>query len=77
MCNWPEVASELSNPDSNFAWYIVFRAANRFVAQHNRFPGASDSTVQEDTELLKKIVQELLKEMSVASSIADKYVQEM
>ncbi|XP_033104427.1 NEDD8-activating enzyme E1 regulatory subunit-like [Anneissia japonica] len=48
-----EISMNLENPDSEIAWYIMLRAADRFYSQYSYFPGSYDDQVDSDAVKLK------------------------
>ncbi|KAL6045048.1 NEDD8-activating enzyme E1 regulatory subunit [Balamuthia mandrillaris] len=55
------IASSLE-PDNNMIFYLLFRANDRFFAEHQRHPGQKNEQVLSDIPLLKKHVHALLTE---------------
>eukprot|EP01114_Cavostelium_apophysatum_P008684 TRINITY_DN2138_c0_g1_i2.p1 TRINITY_DN2138_c0_g1~~TRINITY_DN2138_c0_g1_i2.p1 ORF type:complete len:556 (-),score=166.03 TRINITY_DN2138_c0_g1_i2:41-1624(-) len=72
-----DIASKVGDDESNVAWYVMFRAVDRFFTQHKRYPGWEDSQVQGDVEILRQTVNQILTEIGVSANVDDKYVQEM
>ncbi|KAG2394229.1 hypothetical protein C9374_003993 [Naegleria lovaniensis] len=78
--NKEEIQSHMQyNEDSTMPFYIVLRAADRFLEKHGNYPGQDDENVASDTVELKKMVDELLQEFEVTETChdMDKYVAEM
>lgn len=74
------LAAALSEEGSaaNANLYLLLRACDRFAATHGRYPGAHDSTVEDDVPLLKQAAQQLLGELGASSGqVQDDYVAEM
>jgi amyloid beta precursor protein binding protein 1 len=47
---------------------VLLRAADRFHAQHGRYPGAFDSSVEDDCAALRGIAVQLLQELGVGGA---------
>ncbi|KAI9496705.1 putative NEDD8-activating enzyme E1 regulatory subunit [Zychaea mexicana] len=52
--------------DENIIFYILFRAAEKFAAKHNRYPGAAGGSKEEDIDLLTEQAVEVLKDLGVS-----------
>jgi len=76
-----QLASMLEAPSeeasSNIAWYFMLRIVDRFYTQHNRYPGDTDNTIEQDVSSLKGIMEKLLSELSITTPIDQKYIQEI
>ncbi|KAF3169041.1 hypothetical protein TWF225_009459 [Orbilia oligospora] len=66
------ISNELSDPTSLIHYYLGLRAYEAFISEQSSAqriaPGAEDSTVDADTEKLKKHVTELLDKLSITYS---------
>eukprot|EP01127_Copromyxa_protea_P001254 TRINITY_DN11294_c0_g1_i1.p1 TRINITY_DN11294_c0_g1~~TRINITY_DN11294_c0_g1_i1.p1 ORF type:complete len:550 (-),score=145.08 TRINITY_DN11294_c0_g1_i1:36-1685(-) len=51
--------------DENGKWYLAFRAAGRFQAEHGRLPGDRNDDPQADFENLKKVAVQLQEELEL------------
>jgi len=74
------IASELEQPDNNLAYYVLFRAVDRFYAVHSRYPGYFDDNLQMETDIstLKTYVTAVLSELSIPThAVKDEPIHEM
>ena len=66
-------------------WYVMVRAVDKFYSETSRFPGSTDSTLDEDAMVLKTHASKLLKLcqagqdfMAIATDeIVENYAKEM
>jgi len=73
------LASQLESPETslNVSWYFMLRGVDRFFTLHGRYPGSDDSTISNDEHLLHDIIKGLLSELSITSTIEEKYTKEI
>ncbi|XP_059164934.1 NEDD8-activating enzyme E1 regulatory subunit-like isoform X2 [Physella acuta] len=57
--------------------YILLRAADKFFAEYNRYPGYFDNTVDADIPKLKTCLNKLIHDWGLNSTIKDDYVHEI
>ena len=75
--NVSQLATELSNPDSNFVYYVLLRAAQVFYTRFKMYPGNTDLPFESDIAQLKSIVSSLLVEWGLSDCIiSDEYIHE-
>lgn len=70
-----ELASRLDE-DEDVLYYVLLRAADRFYAEWNRYPGYYEDTIETDIPQMKSCVNKLLQEWSLPPSIKDDYIHE-
>jgi len=59
-------------------WYLAMRAAEKFKAQYNRYPGENTATPHEDFENLKKLADPLVKSLGFdADQLPVEHLQEL
>lgn len=77
-CRVDALRSALAAEDSagNAALYVLLRAADRFHATYQRFPGSYDSEVEEDAALLKSQANAILSECGITGSSAGRAVSD-
>jgi len=64
--------------DDQGLWYLAFRAAGRFRADHGRLPGERNDDPQADYEKLREYANDLLKDHEIeAETLDDKFLKEM
>ncbi|CAL1541660.1 unnamed protein product [Lymnaea stagnalis] len=57
--------------------YVLLRAADKFFAEFNHFPGYFDNTVDADVPKLKACLNKLILDWGLSSTIKDDYIQEI
>uniref|UniRef100_A0A0B6ZK89 NEDD8-activating enzyme E1 regulatory subunit n=1 Tax=Arion vulgaris TaxID=1028688 RepID=A0A0B6ZK89_9EUPU len=72
-----EEEEDVSEEGDDTVLYILLRAADRFFAEYNRYPGYFDNTVEADIPKLRSCLNKLLHDWGLSVNIKDDYVQEM
>ncbi|KAK7342112.1 hypothetical protein VNO80_25055 [Phaseolus coccineus] len=78
--NLPDLQKYLTDEDSSIAMgiYILLRAADRFAANYNSFPGQFDSAMDEDIPRLKSTAISLLNDLGCnGATLAEDLINEM
>jgi len=66
QANVQEIVSNLGNPDSEIAFYIIFRGVDRFYSEHGYYPGAlSNDQMETDISKLKTCINKLVLEYNI------------
>ena len=76
--NVSKLATQLGNPDSNFVYYVLLRAADSFYSRFRMYPGNTDLPLESDIAQLRGIVTTLLQEWGLLSdyTMSDEYLHE-
>ncbi|KAF4517774.1 hypothetical protein B566_EDAN002979 [Ephemera danica] len=63
--NTQEIASNLEDPDSHMAHYVILRAIDRFYTEYSTYPGQFDEHLEPDIVELKSIVGKIISELGI------------
>jgi len=71
------IASEIADENSHMNWFVALRAADRFYTAHGRYPGNEDKQIEGDLPVLKKITEDMLREIHVATDLDERFLGEI